>query len=118
MRKKTPEAEEALYVRLPAAAMEKLNRVAEERGMRKKDLVAGLLESLGGQRDVQTARGTYSFRAYEDPPEVMNPAQAAQFLQLDESFVVEQAEAGKIPGRKIGKEWRFARAALVAWLVP
>jgi hypothetical protein len=26
------------------------------------------------------------------------------------------AEAGKLPGRKLGAVWRFSRAALVAWL--
>jgi excisionase family DNA binding protein len=30
--------------------------------------------------------------------------------------VVELAEAGKLPGRKLGSVWRFSRAALVAWL--
>ncbi len=46
----------------------------------------------------------------------MNAGQAGQFLQVDESVVVEMAEAGKLPGRKLGAEWRFSRAALVAWL--
>ena len=26
------------------------------------------------------------------------------------------AEAGKLPGRRLGDAWRFSRAALVAWL--
>jgi excisionase family DNA binding protein len=26
------------------------------------------------------------------------------------------AESGDLPGRRIGGEWRFARAALLAWL--
>ena len=46
----------------------------------------------------------------------MNAEQAAQFLQIDEATVVELAEAGKLPGRKLGTDWRFSRAALVAWL--
>jgi hypothetical protein len=131
--KKAPEG--ALFVRLPAAAVEKLDRAAEALGMRKKDLVAGLvsryvdpdsqrgltaLGTLSAPRVVDLggagpARGSYSFQPY-DPPEVMNAEQAGQFLQLDEAAVVELAEAGKMPGRKIGAAWRFARAALVAWL--
>ena len=59
--------------------------------------------------------GTYSFQPY-DPPEVMNAEQAAQFLQIDEKVVVELAEAGTLPGRKLATAWRFSRAALVAWL--
>jgi excisionase family DNA binding protein len=126
----------ALYVRIPAAAVDKLDRAAEALGMRKKDLVANLvsryvdpdsrsglsaLGALAGQKvtvDVGQAgptRGSYSFQPY-DPPEVMNVEQAAEFLQVDEGVVIELAEAGKLPGRKLGAAWRFSREALVAWL--
>ena len=53
---------------------------------------------------------------YVDPAEVMNTAQAAQFLQIDEAVVIDMAEAGKLPGRKLADAWRFSRAALVTWL--
>ncbi len=59
--------------------------------------------------------GTYSFQPY-DPPEVMNAEQAGQFLQISEHNVIELAEAGKLPGKKLGPVWRFSRDALVAWL--
>ena len=133
MPKKTP-SEGALFVRLPSAAVDKLDRAAEALGMRKKDLVAGLvskyvdpdsdrgLNALGSlsvhKLSVglgEPARGSYSFQPY-DPPEVMNTEQAAQFLQVEEKVVIELAEAGKLPGRKLGKDWRFSRVALVAWL--
>jgi excisionase family DNA binding protein len=113
---KKPPPEGALFVRLPATAVEKLDRAAEELGMRKKDLVAGLIQRLGASpgEPVSTV-GSYSFQPY-DPPEVMNALQAAQFLQIDEAVVIEMAEAGKLPGRRLGEVWRFSRAALVAWL--
>jgi excisionase family DNA binding protein len=135
MPRKAP-PEEALFVRLPAAAVDKLDRAAEALGMRKKDLVAGLvsryvdpdsrrgLNALGSLSthkitvdlaDGGPTRGSYSFQPY-DPPEVMNAEQAAQFLQIDEAAVLELAEAGKLPGRKLGSAWRFSRAGLVAWL--
>ena len=60
-------------------------------------------------------RGAYSFQPH-DPPEVMTAAQAADFLQIAETAVVELAAAGKLPGRRLGRDWRFSRAALVAWL--
>jgi hypothetical protein len=147
MPKKTA-AEGALFVRLPATAVGKLDRAAEALGMRKKDLVAGLvskyvdpdsrrgLSVLGslathkvtvelGQKEL--AVGAYSFQPYdapgstpEAPPEVLNAQQAGQLLQIAESVVREMAEAGKLPGRKLGfgqgAVWRFSRAALVAWL--
>jgi excisionase family DNA binding protein len=135
MPKKTP-SEGALFVRLPAEAVAKLDRAAEALGMRKKDLVAGLvttyvdpdsrrgLSALGALStrkitvdlgEQPPATGSYSFQPY-DPPEVMNAAQAGEFLQVDEAVVVQLAEAGKLPGRKLGAQWRFSRAALVAWL--
>jgi hypothetical protein len=133
---KKPVAEGALFVRLPAAAVAKLDRAAGALGMRKKDLVAGLVskyvdpdsrrgrDALGALASDQIATqlgearstvGSYSFQPY-DPPEVMNAEQAGQFLQVEESVMIEMAEAGTLPGRKLGVEWRFSRAALVAWL--
>ena len=131
-----PPAESPLFVRLPSTAAEKLDRAAEALGVRKKDLVANLvstyvdpdsrqgLTALGALstrkltvdlgEPAQTL-GSYSFHPY-DPPEVLNVEQAAQFLQIDEDTVVEMAEAGQLPGRKLGKDWRFSRAALVTWL--
>jgi excisionase family DNA binding protein len=136
-RRAPPAPEGALYVRLPAAAVDKLDRAAEALGVHKKDLVAGLvtryvdpdsprgLTALGalspprrGSIEVTgpaPTLGAYTFQAY-DPPEVMNVAQAAQLLQLDEAAVVELAEAGQLPGRKLGRDWRFSRAAVIAWL--
>jgi excisionase family DNA binding protein len=129
-----PVADAALFVRLPAATAAKLDRAAEALHVRKKDLITGLvstyvdpdsqrgLDALGVLASPRVLRagdpgsmGSYSFQAYE-PPEVMNAAQAAEFLQIEESGVIELAEARKLPGRKLGSAWRFSRAALVAWL--
>ena len=136
MSKKNP-PETALYVRLPTTAVDKLHRAAEALGIHKKDLVAGLvskyvdpdttrgltaLGSLSQPRRVTVelgdsgpTLGAYSFQAYE-PPDVMNAEQAGEFLQIAEAVVIELAEAGKLPGRKLGSAWRFSRPALVAWL--
>ena len=135
MSKKAP-PETALYVRLPATAGDKLDRASDALGIAKKDLIAGLvaryvdpdsprgLSALGALSHPRAGAevaaagpslGAYSFQAY-DPPEVMTAEQAAQLLQIDEALVVELAEAGTLPGRKLGTAWRFARAALVAWL--
>lgn len=142
-KRQPPEPDGALYVRLPAGAVDKLHRAAEKLGVHKKDLVAGLvrkyvdpdskrgltsLEELSQPRRVAvevdaptTTVGAYSFRSYDPPapvtlPEVMNAAQVAELLQLDEALVLELAEAGQLPGKKLGTAWRFARSALIAWL--
>ena len=65
--------------------------------------------------DAGPALGSYSFQPY-DPPEVISAEQAGKLLQIDEALVIELAEAGKLPGRKLGAAWRFSRDALVAWL--
>jgi excisionase family DNA binding protein len=49
-------------------------------------------------------------------PDVLNAAQVAALLQVEEKTVSELAEAGDLPGRRIGKEWRFARQAVLDWL--
>lgn len=121
-------------MRLPAVAVEKLDRAAEALGMRKKDLVAGLvskyvdpdsdrglttLGSLSTPRSlagpVEMVRGSYSF-VPDGPLEIMNAEQAGQFLQIEAATVIELADEGQLPGRKLGGSWRFSRAALVAWL--
>jgi excisionase family DNA binding protein len=134
-KKASPET--ALYVRIPAVAGDKLDRAAEVLGIHKKDLVAHLvaryvdpdtqrglsaLGSLSQPRRVGMdlgeagpTLGSYSFQPY-DPPEVMSADQAGRFLQIDEALVIAMAEAGKLPGRKLGTAWRFSRAALVTWL--
>jgi excisionase family DNA binding protein len=130
-----PEPEGALYVRLPAAAVDKLDRAAEALGVHKKDLIAGLvakyvdpdtkrgLTELGAvaapKRVALTMSGptlgSYSFQSY-DPPEVLTLEQTAELLQLEKKVVHELAESGKLPGRKVGYEWRFSRTALITWL--
>jgi excisionase family DNA binding protein len=135
-----PEPEGALYVRIPARAADKLDRAAEALGVHKKDLIAGLvskyvdpdsrrgLNALGALSqprrvtvdlgDPAPTLGAYSFQPYDppEPPEVMNAEQTAQLLQLDEKTILELAEAGDLPGRKLGNVWRFSRTAVITWL--
>lgn len=141
MSRRTPPAPDgALYVRLPAQAVDKLDRASQALGVHKKDLIAGLvsryvdpdsqrgLSALGALTQPRRVTvelgapgptvGSYSFQAYDPPelPEVMTAAQAGQLLQLDERTVLELAEAGSLPGRRLGATWRFSRAAVLAWL--
>jgi excisionase family DNA binding protein len=48
--------------------------------------------------------------------EIMNSREAADFLRVGKETVIREARAGRLPGRRIGKEWRFSRAALLKWL--
>jgi excisionase family DNA binding protein len=58
--------------------------------------------------------GHHSFRPRD--PEVLTPDEAAELLQVDPDVVLDLARGGELPGRELAGEWRFARAALLAWL--
>lgn len=66
--------------------------------------------------------GHHSFRPREPEraiapvPEVLRSEQAAELLQLTVAVVERLAEQRELPGRRIAGEWRFSRAALLAWL--
>lgn len=47
---------------------------------------------------------------------VLSVEEAAEFLKVPPATVRREARAGRLPGRHVGKEWRFAKSALVDWL--
>jgi excisionase family DNA binding protein len=55
-----------------------------------------------------------------DPSEnpVMTVADVASFLQIEENTVRALARRGELPGKKLGKHWRFLRDELLASLRP
>ncbi|MDA8277285.1 MAG: helix-turn-helix domain-containing protein [Actinomycetota bacterium] len=40
----------------------------------------------------------------------------AGLLKLDHDAVLTRVHSGELPGRRFGKEWRFSRRAVFAWL--
>ena len=66
--------------------------------------------------------GHHSFRPRErvaanhDMPEVLTAEQAAELMQVERTVIEGLAEAGKLPARRLGGQWRFSRAALLDWL--
>ncbi len=48
--------------------------------------------------------------------EVMTLAEAAGWLRVSESGLKADTIAGRVPARFVAGEWRFNKAALVAWL--
>ena len=47
------------------------------------------------------------------PNEFMNTAELAAWLGVPEYTVTREAREGRLPGRKIGKGWRFSRTAIL-----
>jgi len=119
----------ALFVRIPAAEAEKLHRAADVLRTPKRELITKLVARFDPHDPVWTEElagppmpaeadwevGRHSFRPAE-VTEVLTPAQLAELLQVDEEAVVELAERGELPARKVGEEWRFSRSAVLAWL--
>lgn len=63
--------------------------------------------------------GRHEFRPAEPPaalPEVLTLEEAAELLRLGPAAARAAAEAGEIPGRRIGGRWRFSRRRLMAWV--
>jgi excisionase family DNA binding protein len=48
--------------------------------------------------------------------EVFTTREAAEFLKIHEKTVGRLARDGRIPGNKIGGEWRFIKSDLVRWI--
>jgi excisionase family DNA binding protein len=101
-----------LFVRLPTASAEKLNRAAFELKTPKRELVADLVDRYLGVEDVVVGRAASDLRE----PDVLTPAQLAELLQVDEKTVRSLAASGDLPGRKVGRHWRFSRQAVLDWL--
>ena len=49
-------------------------------------------------------------------PEVLTLEEAAAILRVTEEQLRTQAQAGGMPARCLGGEWRFVRSALYQWL--
>lgn len=96
-------------MRLPRPVAERLDETAQERGMSRREVVTRLI--TGDDLVV----GQHDFRPTE-PAAVLTLAEAATLLRVGEDALVRLAEAGEVPGRRLAGEWRFSRAALLAWL--
>jgi len=106
-----PEDRVPLFVRLPQEQAAALDALVGTTGRRKQQLVSELLgEQLGvGRIEIREAPEILD-------EQVLTLAELAALLRVPVQLVEERAEAGELPGRRFGEEWRFARAAVLAWL--
>ena len=47
---------------------------------------------------------------------VLTIEELAVYLKISKSSLYKLAQAGKLPGQKIGKHWRFRKVAVDRWL--
>ena len=48
--------------------------------------------------------------------EILNLEQAVEFLRVSEKTLIKLLREEHIPARKIGREWRFSKEALISWI--
>ncbi|MDO7786111.1 helix-turn-helix domain-containing protein [Desulforamulus aquiferis] len=48
--------------------------------------------------------------------DVLDTMQAAELLKISRVTLLKLAQEGKLPGQKVGRQWRFSREALIKWL--
>ncbi|WP_420595261.1 helix-turn-helix domain-containing protein [Deinococcus sp.] len=48
--------------------------------------------------------------------EVLTLEELAAYLKISETTAYQLTRAGELPGRKVGREWRFLKASVVVWL--
>jgi excisionase family DNA binding protein len=125
----------AVYVRLSTEQAERLDRAAANLPARKKDVIAGLvdqfvdpdsddgLEALRtiasvGKGELVSGIDTPARRPADVDTQapILTPAGAAALLAVREADVLELAEHGELPGRRVAGHWRFSRAALIDWV--
>jgi len=52
----------------------------------------------------------------ESPREILNIEEAAELLGVSVKTFNKVLHSQNLPGRKIGREWKFSRQALIAWI--
>jgi len=103
-----------LYVRLPRAQAAALDQLVDSTGRRKQQLVSELLSDRleVGYAEVHE-RPVHTPGAEAD---VLTLDELAELLRVDPGPVLQRAQRGELPGRRLGAEWRFSRVAVLDWL--
>jgi len=48
--------------------------------------------------------------------QVLTLEELAGYLKITKSTLYKLVQEGRVPGQKLGKQWRFAKAAIDRWL--
>jgi excisionase family DNA binding protein len=107
-----PEPRAALFVRIPATQARQLEARAHSLGRTKQDLVSDILAT--SLVPAVTASSDHPRSTTSD--DVLTLEELARMLKLDPDTVMVRVDAGELPGRRFGDQWRFSRQAVLAWL--
>jgi excisionase family DNA binding protein len=110
----------AKYAQLKAA--DAMLAAAQQEGGGMAGLGAGAGAGLAiGQQMAQAMGQTMQTQQQQQPqqpqqqasvPEVMNPAQAAAYLQVSEADIVQMIESGELKAKKIGSQYRISKKVI------
>src|SRR5262249_54462003 len=117
-RSRMPNDRTPLFVRLPHRQAAALNRLADATGRAKQHLVIELLEDrlTGSARPFSIGRVEVSDTPTVNTDDVLTLEEVAALLKIPIDAVQTCVEQGNLPGRRFGKDWRFAKTAVLAWL--
>gem|GEM_PF-1152523 len=77
------------------------------------------IDIIGYGRIVSTIFGdglSFASRQAVAMRDVMTLDQLVEYLQMPKSTLYKLVQNGRVPGKKIGRQWRFYREAIDAWL--
>jgi excisionase family DNA binding protein len=122
----SPEATRAIYARMPDRLARKLDRAAERLGASKRDVLAALVNDhldVDGDNFVIALGSSRAAPAAGPEPggpgpagEVLTLEETAELLRVEPGEVLALIEAGELPARLLGRQWRLSRTAVLAWL--
>lgn len=98
----------ALFVRVPVEVMDAVDARARATGRTKQSLVTEFVESALQPEPGPTADGSGD--------SVCDLDEIAALLRVAPDDVLSRIAADDLPGRRIGGQWRFSRAAVMRWL--
>lgn len=111
----------AVYVRMPDRLAKKIDRAAERLGASKRDVLAALVDDhLDVEGDMLVLR-PHAGRAggateSTNDGEVLTLEEAAALLRAPTTDVLALVDAGQLPARQVGEQWRLTRSGVLAWL--
>ena len=105
-----------LFVRLPKDQAAALDRLADSTGRAKQNLVSELLADRLVPRPLSVGRVEMTNSPDARGDDVLTLEEVATLFKLPPEAIQTAIKEGHLPGRRVGKEWRFSRVAVLAWL--
>ena len=105
-----------LFVRLPKDQAAALDRLADSTGRAKQSLVSELLADRLVPSPLSVGRVEVTNSPDARGDDVLTLEEVATLFKLPREAIQTAIKEGQLPGRRFGKEWRFSRVAVLAWL--